>query len=86
MSLNNEEIHQYRSVVGQLNWIGTQTRPDISFDVCSLSMQFGKCTIGDLMEANKVIKRVKTDQVNLFFPILTGSIHIECLSEHTSLI
>ena len=81
LSLNSEETHLYRSVVGQLNWIGTQTRPDISFDVCSLSMRFGKCTIGDLMEANKVINRVKTEQVSLFFPVLTGEIHLLCYSD-----
>ena len=81
MSLNENEIHKYRSVVGQLNWVGTQTRPDISFDVCLLSMQFGKCTVGDLMDANKVIKRVKTDQVSLFFPVLTGNIHLQCYSD-----
>ena len=81
MRLNEEETHLYRSVVGQLNWIGTQTRPDISFDVCVLSMQFGKCTVGDLMDANKVVKRVKTDQVSLFFPMLTGDIHLLCFSD-----
>ena len=81
MSLNDEETHKYRSVVGQLNWIGTQTRPDISFDVCLLSMQFGKCTVGDLLDANKVIKRVKTDQISLFFPVLTGNIHLQCYSD-----
>ena len=81
MGLNDEEVHQYRSVVGQLNWIGTQTRPDISFDVCSLSVRFGKCTMGDLMEANKVVKRVKTDQISLFFPELKGEIHLECFSD-----
>ena len=78
MNLNEEEMHQFRSLVGQLNWIGTQTRPDISFDVCYLSMKFGKSTIDDLMEANKVIKRVKTDQVSLFLPLLSGNIHLEC--------
>lgn len=81
MNLNEDEMHRYRSVVGQLNWIGTQTRPDISFDVCSLSMRFGKCTIGNLMDANKVIKRVKTDQIRLFFPVLTGDVYLECYSD-----
>ena len=74
-------MHLYRSVVGQLNWIGTQTRPDISFDVCSLSTRSGKSTIGDIIEANKVIKRVKTDQISLFFPVLTGEMHLECYSD-----
>lgn len=81
MYLNEEEMHRYRSVVGQLNWVGTQTRPDISFDVCSLSMRFGKCTVGDLIEANKVIKRVKTDQISLFFPMLAGDVHLEGYSD-----
>ena len=81
MPLNEEEIHQYRSVVGQLNWVGTQTRPDISFDVCSLSMRFGKCTVGDMMDANKVIKRVKTDQVSVFLHVLRGAVHLECYSD-----
>ena len=81
MPLNENEIHQYRSVVGQLNWVGTQTRPDISFDVCSLSMRFGKCTVGDLMEANKVIKRVKTDQVRVFLPVLREGVYLECYSD-----
>ena len=29
MNLNEEEVHQYRLVVGQLNWIGPHTRSDI---------------------------------------------------------
>ena len=31
--LTMEEQREYRSIVGQLNWISNQTRPDISFDV-----------------------------------------------------
>ena len=79
--LGEEEVHKYRSVVGQLNWIGTQTRPDISFDVCSLSTLFNKCTVGDMMDANKVIKRVKTNQVHLYFPVLQKPLHLQCFSD-----
>ena len=31
--LGKRELHDFRALVGQLNWLGTQTRPDISFDV-----------------------------------------------------
>ena len=31
--LNKDEEHMYRSLVGQLNWLATQSRPDIAFDV-----------------------------------------------------
>ena len=36
-SLNADENHFYRSLVGQLNWLATQSRPDIAFDVCRMS-------------------------------------------------
>lgn len=63
--LNDSEVRKYRSIVGQLNWIGTQTRPDISYDVCALSTLIKKCTKGDMMDTYKVIKRVKSDQVHI---------------------
>ena len=33
----NEKV-EYRSLIEQLNWIDTKTRPDILFDVCELSI------------------------------------------------
>ena len=32
------------------------------------------------MEANKLVRRIKTDQVSLFFCVLTANIHLECFS------
>ena len=37
--LNQDEQYQYRKVVGQLNWLSSQSRPDLSYDVCQLSIQ-----------------------------------------------
>ena len=31
--LNQEEISELRAVIGQLNWLLTSTRPDMSFDI-----------------------------------------------------
>ena len=31
--LNQEEISELRAVTGQLNWLLTSTRPDMSFDI-----------------------------------------------------
>ena len=36
-SLNKEEITSLGGIVGQLNWIAPQTRPDISYEVTELS-------------------------------------------------
>ena len=84
MNFCKEEVHQYKSVASHLNWIGTQTRPDLSFDVDSLRTRFGKCAIEDLLETNKVITRVKTDQVSSFFSLINGNIHLECYSGESS--
>ena len=34
---DSEKKTEYKSPIGQLNWIATQTRPDVEFEVCELS-------------------------------------------------
>ena len=36
--LSEIEKNEYRALVGQLNWLAANTRPDISFDICELSV------------------------------------------------
>ncbi|KAG0724834.1 Retrovirus-related Pol polyprotein from transposon RE1 [Chionoecetes opilio] len=66
--LSEREKTEYRGLVGQLNWMATHTRPDIAFDVCELSVSIPKATVSDILRLNKVIERVKTDNVGLFIP------------------
>ena len=81
--LVEEEKKGYRSLVGQLNWVATQTRPDISYDVCLLSTVFGEAKMQDLLHANKVVKRIKETPVVLRFNRLQSieSSTIECYSD-----
>ena len=37
-SLNTEEARQLRGLAGQLNWTSSQTRPDMSFGACEVSV------------------------------------------------
>ena len=39
--------------------------PDVAFDVCELSAKFGKVTYDDIHKANKVVKRLKYEQISL---------------------
>lgn len=82
-ALMEGERRDYRSAVGQLNWISTQTRPDISFDVCELSQLFNRASVGDMVRVNKVIQRVKTDAVKLVYPRLSSlsECYFECYSD-----
>ena len=74
--MNSKEQYSYRQVVGQLNWISTQTRPDLAYDVCQLSAKLNTPTIRDLIKANKVLKRAKATQVSLKFKKLISPLHL----------
>ena len=67
-NISENERVEYRSLLGQLNWIGTLTRPDILFDVCDLSSSVKSATINDLLRLNKVVSRLKGSQVKIQFP------------------
>ena len=66
--ITEEEKSSLRSVIGQLNWLSMQTRPDLAYDVCELSTSLKDGTVSLLKQANKVIKKAKFFDVCLFFP------------------
>ena len=46
--LEKKELTEYRSVVGQLNWISLHTIPDVSYNVSELSKAFKAGTTQDM--------------------------------------
>ena len=65
--LNENELKQFRSVIGQLGWAAGQTSPDIAFDCCELSSLVKHATIEDLLRANKALSRAKSELIVLTF-------------------
>ena len=81
--LTENEKKAYRALVGQLNWVATHTRPDAAFETCASSNSQVEATLDDLIRLNKLIERVKKENVNLFFPRLRNlsKCSLECYTE-----
>ena len=60
---------ELKSKIGQLAWVAGQTRPDISYDVCQLSVKDGASSDQmNVKKLNRIIKRLKHNNVHINFP------------------
>ena len=57
--LNKEEQEYLMSVAGQINWLATQTRPDLSYEALELNMAKKDPKIDNIHKANKAIRQAK---------------------------
>ena len=55
-------------MAGQLNWVSTQTRPDMAYAASVVSSSIKDATVRDIITANKFIKILKSKDVVLSFP------------------
>jgi len=76
MPLDEREKEQLRSKIGQGLWIARQSRPDIMFDVCQLASNYSRATVQDLLDVNKVLKRIALDRLTLKFQPLKGEVSL----------
>ena len=56
--LEPKELTVYRMMVGSTNWVSRASRPDLCFDMVSLSTKFKGGRISDLKEAKKVLTNI----------------------------
>ena len=82
--LTKEELMELRSVVGQANWVASQTRLDICYDVLELSMCLSRNPeVRHLLQANKMIRKMKSDYYALIFPRMNdiSNLQVEVYSD-----
>ena len=53
-----KELTCHRHMVGGINWVARAVRPDLSFDMISLSTKFKGGVVDDLKEARKVLTNI----------------------------
>ena len=81
--LTIKEKAEFRAAVGQLNWIATQTRPEIAFEACFLAGCYKNATVADIVRLNKLIERVKRAPVKIKFPPISdlSSCRLMCYAD-----
>ena len=68
--LSKEEQSEMRRRCGQLNWLVTHTRPDLSFDLAELSGRTSNLKVNDIIKINKLIGKIKSSNTKMVFPKL----------------
>ena len=57
--LNDKEVSCLRAINGSLNWLCTQSRPDLSTQVSFSQQAFPNPTVADALAANNAVRRAK---------------------------
>lgn len=65
--LTVEETRLLKKFSGQINWLATQCRPDIAYQNCIVANSLQSPSVKDLIYANKLVRRIKGTEGNLFF-------------------
>ena len=81
--LSDQQIRVLRAVNGSLNWLSSQTRPDLAVQTSFSQQSFPKPTIQDFRRANQAIRRAKQEkQLGVTFkPINLADLTVSCHSD-----
>ena len=63
------EKKMYQQLLGKLQWISSQTRPDIRYAVLECSLMTNKLKVKDILRLNKVVKRLNKNAYKIRFGI-----------------
>ena len=61
--LNQQETRQLKALVGQIQWVAKQTRPDAAYTGCVLSTKVKHATVADVRRANKQLKQLQQTKI-----------------------
>ena len=64
------EVTEARQLIGKLNWVATQTRPDLSYDVSTLSSILKQENVECIKQINRTIKKAKREKSQIYIPDL----------------
>ena len=65
--LSKEQSSLLKKLCGQLNWLCTQSRPDICYENCIVGNCQKGATIRNIVYANKVVRKLHSTDLSLYF-------------------
>ena len=68
--LTVEEKKAFRSLIGQLSWVSTHTRPDVAFETCALGGIYKTAKVTHVVKLNSLVDRLKNKPVHIYYPRL----------------
>ena len=72
-AMTEGEVRLCRSALGKLNWLATQTRPDLSFEVSELTSALKDRKVQLIQQINKVIRKAKRESSQIAVPSMVDS-------------
>lgn len=75
------EMDALRSKIGQILWVARQTRPDVMFDACYLAASLKGAKVQNIIDANKVVGKLKSEDVVLKFQDLEDDLKLVIFSD-----
>ena len=69
--LGENERKEYQQLLGKLQWISSQSRPDVRFSVLECSIAANKPLVSDALKINRVVKKLQKVSLYLFLPSLS---------------
>src|ERR1700755_1664326 len=79
--MEGKELTLYRSLVGQMNWISCQTRPDLSYYVSERSRYFRGGKVEEMRKVINILKRAKNMRVGILLGKLKDRVEIEVFTD-----
>ena len=68
--LTKEEKKSFRTLIGQMSWVSTHTRPDVSFETCELGGIYKTAKVSDLIRLNHLVDKIKAKSIHIYYPRL----------------
>ena len=66
-TLTDTEQKSLRSLTGQILWASSHTRPGVAFKASCLASNLDQSTVQTVLDANKVVRQLKAESVQLMF-------------------